>query len=319
MTTTGTQRLPRGYEESPETISLKSSMEETTSFKSTSLLVVDQVLTLASCIGLAFLWMDDRVFALIFAAPLLLIIARSLRATEMLTHEASHHNLCRKSNAVNDGLANLLSAVPVGTTVARYRASHLVSHHGKFASGSDPCLERFVTAEFAELPLDRGYVAFALAVASRLPRYSVNWWKGVRSDKRSLLYTIAWHAVVWSSIGLVIGWPVALVGLLIWLLAFSALLPAIRLVGESEEHDYSASTEFAGTYSSLGRLQRVVFHPHGDGYHAEHHRYPRVPHHHLRQTRQELLALDESWKLAPVRHRVVARTRPSVGQPAVSV
>ncbi len=293
-------------------------MERTTSVKSVSLLVVDQFLVLASCIGLAYLWLDDRVYALVFAVPLLLVIARSLRATEMLTHEASHHNLCRKSAAVNDGLANVLAAIPVGSTVARYRASHLVNHHGKFASDRDPCLERFVTASFAELPLDRGYGAFALAVATRLPRYSVNWWKGVGSDKRNLLFTVLWHAVVWSSIGLVIGWPVTIVALLTWLLAFSALLPAIRLVGESEEHDYAASSEFYGTYSSLGRLQRVVFHPHGDGYHAEHHRYPRVPHHNLRKTRQQLLDLDQAWQLAPVRYRVVTYARPA-GQAVVSV
>src|SRR5262249_40921301 len=93
--------------------------------------------------------------------------------------------------------------------------------------------------------------------------------------------------------------------LLQWLVAFALVLPLIRFVGEADEHDYEATTESAATFSSLGRLQRLLFHPHGDGYHAEHHRYPPIPHHHLRRMRSTLLVIDPYWIYSPAHDGVL--------------
>ena len=67
-------------------------------------------------------------------------------------------------------------------------------------------------------------------------------------------------------------------------------------VGESGEHAYRGTTTvFEATVSSLGLAQRLMFHPHGDGYHTVHHMWPGVPHFRIGRLHRVLIERDPEF------------------------
>lgn len=85
----------------------------------------------------------------------------------------------------------------------------------------------------------------------------------------------------------------AVAAVVMWVVAYGLALPVIRLIAESSEHVYcNADTVFDATVSNLGVVQRVLFHPHGDGYHTVHHMLPGVPHHRIAKLHRALVEND---------------------------
>jgi fatty acid desaturase len=198
-------------------------------------------------------------------------------ALECLVHEASHFNWSRYHRRVNDLLSFVLAAAPTGARIADYRSSHL-KHHGRFGTDDDPDRERHKELDLEALPR-HSLVAFGGGLPRRFPAYQRGWLSafGVTPAIAALpfLWAVAFVALPGWWIG---GARTAVSAYVAWLLAYLFFLPVIRFVGESSEHIYrQASTVFDATISNLGRLQRVVFHPHGDGYHTVHHMWPGVP------------------------------------------
>ncbi|PWW53670.1 fatty acid desaturase [Actinokineospora spheciospongiae] len=234
---------------------------------------------------------------LALSLPLSLIFvlacARQLRALECLVHDASHFNWSRTNRRANDISATLFAAIPTGTRISDYRQSHLL-HHGKFATRQDPDRQRY-----AELGLDKldrsSYGAYWLGIIRLLPKYQIGWFKSFLSNPAYLLFPLLWAAVIFLTIfSRVTDTRFALTSFAAWLLAYGLFLPILRLAGESAEHRYTkADTIFGATISNIGIMHRILFHPHGDGYHTVHHLWPGVPHHSLKALHGRLIKEDQ--------------------------
>ncbi|SDT77300.1 Fatty acid desaturase [Streptomyces sp. TLI_053] len=235
---------------------------------------------------------------LISPVPVLLagvIIARQLRALENLVHEASHFNWSRRRRRLNDVAGYLLAAAPTGSRISTYRTGHLL-HHGRFGTTSDPDRNRYRELDLESLPRT-SVGAFTAGVATRLLRYQLGWLRELRTNALAPVVTVLWSTVV-------VGGPAALlmgvrsgaIATGVWLFAYLVLLPPLRLVAEADEHVYSdARTVFDATVSNIGWVQRLLFHPHADGYHTVHHMWPGIPHHAVRRVHRLLLAEDTEF------------------------
>jgi len=233
------------------------------------------------------------------SAPLALagcvLVTRQLRALENLTHEASHYNWARRHRRWNDVLGLLLAGLPTGGRLSAYRESHL-RHHGRFGTAEDPDRRRY-----AELDLEgmrrSSAAAFAASVLSRVVRYQIGWLSEVRSDLSVTAAMLLWSVtLVAVPAGLAAGPAGAVAAEAVWLVSAFLALPVLRLVAEADEHIYSdCDTVFDATISNVGLLQRVLVHPHADGYHTVHHLWPGIPHHALRRTHHMLMERDPEY------------------------
>jgi fatty acid desaturase len=279
--------------------------------------VSDHVVSLAAVAGALLSYRHlSPPLALFAHASALLVIARCQRGLENLVHEASHYNWTRRRK-LNDVLADGLAALPVACRVASYRAGHLV-HHRRFGTADDPDLRRYTALVLEEL--DRTTLRrLARSVAVRLPAYSHTWWQSVGTSRHTAVRTLTWHVCclvlpAWTAFGLetsIFVWST-------WMVAFCLVLPVLRLIAESNEHVYSdARTVFDATLTNLGIVNRMLLHPHNDGFHTLHHLWPGVPHHQLPKLHAALMALDPDGYGSRLRHRTTLLQRPGAVAPLV--
>lgn len=242
-------------------------------------------------------------------------IARQQRALENKTHDASHGNW-NADRVVNNRWANLLAAHPVLSTIDNYWSTH-GDHHGSYGSDKDPCRARFERMGLKDLDLS-SRTKIALAVLRWLPTYNYTYYQEVGSIELSVWRNTAiWHlvaigcptllALLWA--GTPIGQAASLVPVLwvfFWVLPALVVLPVIRSIAESEEHDYErGETEFETTYTNIGFWQRWLFHPANDGFHLIHHMYPTIPtclHHKVHEV---LMKHDEKYRRSLIRTSVL--------------
>lgn len=233
------------------------------------------------------------------------VMARQLRGLECMVHEASHFNWSRNHRTVNDILGTLLAGLPTGSRINAYRAGHLL-HHGRFGTADDSDLIRYRQLGIENLRRTSMRV-YSLDIARTLPKYQLGWFKAIRSSPLTFAASFMWagSAVVAPAFAL-FGLRGAIAGTAMWLVADMIALPVIRFVGEAGEHLYIGNrTVFDATISNVGLLQRLLIHPHNDGYHTIHHMWPGVPHHQLRRLHSQLIIADpENYGL-----RVRLRTR----------
>jgi fatty acid desaturase len=244
----------------------------------------------------------------------LVLVARQQRALECLGHEASHYNWSRSHRMLNDVLADLLAAVPVGARIRAYRVDHL-AHHGRFGTADDPDLRRY-TAHALE-PLDRSSaVRFGRELLVRLIPYAAGWWRAIGTNRRAAAASFSWHAALFAFVAVLVTPDWAIVIWLNWLVAFVLVLPVLRLAAESSEHTYGqADTVFDATISNLGTLQRRLIHPHNDGFHTLHHLWPGIPHHRLARLHGALVELDPDGYGARLRFRTRLLAEPTPVRP----
>ncbi len=246
-------------------------------------------------LALAAAWAVHALPAAVAAVLCLLcavIIGRQLRALECLVHEASHFNWSRNHRHVNDILGCLLAGLPTGAKIETYRASHLL-HHGRFGTVDDPDLSRYrqLNVEGVRRTSVR---SFAWDIFIRLPKYQLGWLQSITRSPLIYVAPFVWcAAIITVPAFFAFGSQGAIVASAIWLTAYLLALPVIRFIGEASEHIYSTTiTVFDATLSNLGFLQRLVIHPHNDGYHTVHHMWPGVPHHQLRRLHEQLTIAD---------------------------
>jgi fatty acid desaturase len=233
------------------------------------------------------------------------LIARSQRGLENLTHEASHQNLTRVSRKMNDTIADWLFASWVLNGVRSFRATHTI-HHALFGSPADPDRVRFDELGLDDLP--RGNpLQMAGAVCMSMPAYVRGYWSQFKARGRVLIKAAICHAAAACVIQAVFGSTVLVVAATMWWLAFLLYLPILRFIAEAEEHRYvNYESEYAATYSNLGWLHRMFFHPHGDGYHLAHHLCPQVPHWRLSTANLALTAMNDKFRGGMVRKSIFA-------------
>lgn len=239
----------------------------------------------------------------------LLVTARCQRGLENLAHEGSHYNWTRRRR-LNDFLADGLVALPVASRVKLYRSGHAL-HHRRFGTADDPDLQRYAALRLEEL--DRNsFWPFVLAVAQRLPAYTSSWWKSVGTAWHTAVGSVMWHSCLFVPMWIVLGSQASIFMWGTWMTAFCTVLPVLRLVAESNEHVYSeARTVFDATVTNLGICNRLIVHPHNDGFHTVHHLWPRVPHHQVANLHASLWALDPNGYGGRLRYRTKLLQRPT--------
>jgi fatty acid desaturase len=161
---------------------------------------------------------------------------------------------------------------------------------------------------------------FLTGLVRRLPCYQAGWLRELGAQRLHLAMPLGWALIgVGGPFWLVAGPRESMTAVGVWLAGYLVALPVIRFLGEASEHVYSdADTVFDATVSNLGRMQRLVLHPHNDGYHTVHHMWPGVPHHALRRLHELLLAEDPVGYGDRLRYRSrfmqVPRRRPETGR-----
>ncbi len=214
--------------------------------------------------------------------PLNLIIlwplcARAQRGFENLTHEASHGNFYRRSEWLNDLVANWVCAYWVLISVPLFREPHL-RHHKYFGSDTDPDKKRFSRLDLDSMPRRSRYKLIVYLIWA-LPTYVRDYWGQFSDKKRQLMHSLLVHSLFATIVSLIVYQKFWLLWLLYFWIPFIFFLPVLRFLAEAEEHRYQeAESEFDSTFSNIGWFQRWFLHPHGDAFHLLHHMLPQVPH-----------------------------------------
>lgn len=289
-------RFRRGYTAPPAERAVIAAAHATRLWLSASLALGDQAIMVACAIAVAWprLWHGWGVpLGLLGAALGSLVVGRQLRALECLAHEASHYNWSRRNRQANDVLVTVLAGLPTGVHLAVYRESH-TRHHGRFGTSDDPDRRNYELLGLEAL--DRSSAAsFVLGSLSRLTAYRRRWKEASLGPGNFPVAPLVWASVMMVLLAGLVWWRLsaAIVGVCVWLAGRYVVLPIIRFLGESSEHVYlGETTVFDATITNLGLMQRLVIHPHGDGYHTIHHLWPGVPHHQVRNLHKRLLAAD---------------------------
>jgi fatty acid desaturase len=194
---------------------------------------------------------------------------------EALLHEASHYNLFR-SRIWNDRL-EVLYALPFLTTMDAYRAEHL-QHHGRLGKGNDHIVLDYgyhgLTADSSQAAwVWFGKPASGLAALEHL-RYLWN-----RNTAGAWLKL----AIFWVPMSAICAAAGLLSDLLLyWFLPLFAIFAPLLHWSEIADH-YRTRT---GTRSRTSRLHNLLWH--NNGYHAIHHRFPRIPFHNLARAHRAL-------------------------------
>ncbi|MFI0479432.1 fatty acid desaturase [Actinomadura sp. 9N215] len=309
----------RGYTTPPQERPAIAAAHTTRLWLSTALALLDQAVIVTIVIAGAWpvLWTGWHIVAGLAAAGFgAALLGRQFRALENMAHEASHYNWTRHHRRLNDLLATVLAGVPTGARLDVYRASHL-RHHRRFGTREDPDLANYRQLGLEDLDR-RSVLAFARDALGLMPTYRRRWKETSKGTGNLPVMPLVWAValvivparLVWGS------WTAALVAAAIWLAGYGVMLPVVRFLGESNEHIYTGShTVFDSTISNLGLMQRLLIHPHGDGYHTVHHLWPGVPHHRIRSLHRKLLVVDPDGYAARLRYRKRFLSTPVRGLP----
>lgn len=205
---------------------------------------------------------------------------RALRGLEGMFHEGSHR-LLHKSMRVNDVLTNFLCGAVFGKSVQSYRPGHW-GHHRYLGSESEADRTNYDRREYATL--DRSnFWRYALDILRRYPLFLWDCQNEIRSCRFRASMFISWHILITGLLLITLGWTQALLvlGLVIWL-PMVLVLPALRMMGEAEEHPYEKIPSldsgphltFDATLNNVGLFQQAFVHPFGDCWHIVHHLIP---------------------------------------------
>jgi fatty acid desaturase len=238
-------------------------------------------------------------FGWAWAVPLHLLLlwpicSRSLRGFENLTHEASHHNFCRRRKELNDTAGNWLCAYWVLISVDMFRGPHR-NHHHHFGGDDDPDKKRFARLDLDNMPR-RSPLSLALYLLRVMPTYVLDYWRQFSDKGGQLIMSLLAHVLLVLVVSIAVNDKFWLLWLIYFWVPFIFYLPVHRFLAEAEEHRYQgAESEFVSTFSNIGPFHRWFLHPHGDGYHLLHHMLAEVPHWKMWYAHWVLSALDATF------------------------
>lgn len=296
----------RGYRPPDDLKAMISAAHSTWLWRSVAAALTDHAMAVGFVVGEAIALVTLPPWgALPLAALCLAAVGRQLRALECLTHEASHLNWSRQRQ-LNDTLAFLLAGLPTGASILDYRRSHR-QHHSAFGTSADPDLTRYLQLDIGGLRRHSG-LRYAWELIRRLPRYQSGWVKTIKTNPLFCLLPALWCVlVVGLPATLLLGPRAGLLASAMWIAAYCTTLPAIRFIGEAEEHIYSGrDTVFAATISNTGLLRRLMIHPHNDGFHTVHHMWPGIPYYAARRVHSQLLRFDPNFAARLVTRRPIS-------------
>ncbi len=246
----------------------------------------------------------------------MIISSRSLRALECFVHEGSHYNHLRKNKVLNDILTNILSSYIVFSTVETYRESHS-KHHKYLGSKLDP---DYIRHDLLELyGLNRSNKKkYLIHLITRIHKYVPSWWAAIGTNITIFSIAAFWH-IIFLLCSMVLLSPKLGISdiILIWSVSFLApfifILPILRFIGESNEHDYLEYGEIiVKTFANTGHVNKMIFHPHNDGYHTLHHVLPSIPFYNLSKAHYELIRVEKNGYEDILRERVNTLSNASI-------
>lgn len=257
-------------------------------------------------IGIALFLFDQFPHPVIFILSWLILSNRML-AMYALLHDALHY-LLFSNRRINDGVAQLFLAFPLGISLKQMRALHL-AHHQHLHSDKDPEGVHKQYAEF-QFPMT---LSFFLKIAL-LDLTGLHWayyrgkkmWMGFRTNTgwtnqviqlvQPILMLAAW-VVLW------IRFPHAAGVLGLWCFAYVSGFQFLNRIRLSTEHFLLREGNAFGTRSVItGPISRWIFSPGNLGYHTEHHLYPKVPAYRLPLLHRQLIQSEVYRKGAEI-HR----------------
>ena len=239
-----------------------------------------------------------------FFNPLLYVvtvawIGARQHALGILMHDGAHYRLYR-NKLLNDWVANILCLWPLLYTVERFRRIHW-AHHRLPNTPDDPVWMDRLDVDWS-YPKTRAALAWLLlrdvvgvnlvrdvmrlaggarAVVSRPPaaprRLTI---RGlVRAAYCVTVFAIVGYAGLWREL------------FLFWIVPFFSWLQAIlRLRAIGEHYALANADSLDRTRTTIPSLfDRLFIAPYSIGYHIEHHLFPSVPFHRLRQLHEELM------------------------------
>jgi fatty acid desaturase len=225
------------------------------------------------------------------------VIASRQQGLRNMVHEASHYSLSR-NRRWNDFLcrAAIFLLYPF-VDLEEERRVHVRGHHARFLDPPNDNVLRsnkLLGLDVLPLPSRRKSLVILARAFFRSCRWQV---LSAISPKRFLERTglpacatglglLVVLLALFPRVGLfcVAAW------LLYWIIPSVLILPAITFIVLTSEHVSTFGvTEFERSRNKLGFFQRVLLHPHGDGYHMLHHLYPGIPHNHLGRAHRILM------------------------------
>ncbi|MGE3757393.1 MAG: fatty acid desaturase family protein [Pseudobdellovibrionaceae bacterium] len=225
--------------------------------------------------------------------PLALILVGSRqRALSNLVHDASHGNLA-KSRKLNDILANIFAAWPMGDSVANYRSSHMDHHRFLGQPVADPDFENHRLYGFDDLNPPRGQ---AVKTYFKI-LFNRHAWEDsaigsiLTLNRQNLFHIGLWWAVVTITL-LFFSLKLPLLAITLWWAARLTTYHCIRIFAEFLDHSGFIPGSILGYTRNIPGAAWPVsafFHPHADNFHLVHHLLPQIPHYRLRQAHRILM------------------------------
>lgn len=242
----------------------------------------------------------NNIFYLILFTPIVcLIIARQLRGLENIVHFGSHYNISRNKK-LNDWFVNLFCAYPMMQDIASYRHFHL-KHHNKYGSNEDPCKLRFNLFIKAKPESINSLISFTL---KNLLSYFSAYYREIGLNLKGIMIFFSYNTIFLYINSIVFDIQFAFLFLFMTNLSFWFILPVLRSIAEYGEHDYDrGNTIFDTTFNNISLLDKLLFHPTGDGYHLVHHLYPSVTWWNQRKVNDFLCQKDKGYIHCLIRTR----------------
>lgn len=210
----------------------------------------------------------------------IVLIANRQSALGNNLHDAGHRNLHRAS-WLNDGIANLLVAPMLFTSMGKYRGSHLLHHVNLGDAEGDPAY--LVPATFER---KGGWVKSYMHHVFNLRA----WWTSTIGDLgnvgtplMSRLYMLGWWTAFGSLMCVVAGCAFVAWFTALWFISRATLFHLITTFREMCDHyglESGGVVSFSRDIAHHGLWSRFI-HPRNNGSHLTHHLLPAVPYYRL--------------------------------------
>lgn len=241
------------------------------------------------------------------------VIGTRQHALGIMAHEGVH-SLVSTTRAVNDGLANWLSAYPLMYSVQGYRTYHL-QHHRWLETEKDPeqtALRLYPREWTFPMPrrrffylLCRDMLGGSVKPAGDLVQYI---WQVPGGKRPQVARVVVFHV---SAAALAVALGHAMVYFILWVVPlFTVALMCFRVRTVAEHSGISepdmryrqpSVDTLATTRTTIyNAVMKFLFGPHNMAYHIEHHLFPDVPVFRLRRLHDELMKSPDYARRAKV-------------------
>lgn len=204
----------------------------------------------------------------------LLVIGNRQQALNNLLHESSHKNLAATA-FWNDLIGQWLCALPLFTSLDRYRRDHMAHHR-----------------HLGDLTKDPDYLKIAFE-----PHGWTRLWLGQMFDRRHIVdflfgsllklngreraATALWWCCALAAVSLAVAPSQAAAFVILWMTARMTVFYPVATFREMTDHYGLDLTSWLRQSRNVAgsRVLAVLIHPHADGYHLTHHLFPNIPYH----------------------------------------